>query len=92
MKRLFAGFCVFVILLTGCGAEVPETTEPADTTTAPAYESNDLSLESNDRSFDFDETMQNIYLFGHRVSLPNTINDFAEDFTLVNEFFVPRVL
>jgi len=28
MKRLFAGFCVFVILLAACGADVPETDNP----------------------------------------------------------------
>jgi hypothetical protein len=36
------------------------------------------------------EFFQEIYLFGQKISLPGTINEWGEDFTLYKEVFVPK--
>ena len=40
-------------------------------------------------AFDFNEAVQNIYLFGQKISLPCTIKEFGEDFSLYEDGFVP---
>ena len=39
--------------------------------------------------FDFDEAVKNITLFGNKISLPCTIADFGEDFSLDEDGYVP---
>ena len=39
-------------------------------------------------AFDFNEAVQNIYLFGQKISLPCIFKEFGEDFTLAQSDFV----
>lgn len=41
-----------------------------------------LEQSSNPTEFDFDDALKNITLFGSKISLPCTITDFGEDFSL----------
>lgn len=43
---------------------------------------------SNPTEFDFDDALKNITLFGSKISLPCTITDFGEDFSLREENLV----
>lgn len=42
------------------------------------------SSELSDSEFDFDKAVKNITLFGNKISLPCTIEDFGDDFSFTN--------
>ena len=56
----------------------------------PAEVPSDISSEQNSApaEFDFDDAVKNITIFGNKISLPCTIRDFGEDFSLNEEGYV----
>lgn len=85
-------------MFTGCNPNKEETSDTgeniSDTSTnissiSTESEESDTSSGQGDSSaeFDFDEAVKNITLFGHKISLPCTIADFGEDFSLNTDPF-----
>lgn len=63
----------------------PEPSQSPDSGSAEDSESEQGEPEQYELEFDFYEAVQNIYLFGHKISLPCTIEDFGDDFSLDEE-------
>jgi hypothetical protein len=94
MKRILCLLLAAAIMMTGgCNndssrSNVSETSEVSETsgisTTSPTVsESSDITGDERPVVFEWmDEAFQNIYLFGHRISLPSAISEWGEDFSL----------
>ena len=69
--------------MTCTAAGCAKSDDTPDTSQETSESSSDISAE-----FDFDEAVKNITVFGNKISLPCTIRDFGEDFSLNEEGYV----
>lgn len=98
MKRKYLTLALFLaisLFLTSCTedknpdistSDIPAQTDsfttPMPTQILDSNEAPNGESKQYEASFDFEEAIQNIYLFGQKISLPCTIEDFGDDFTL----------
>ena len=51
----------------------------------------ETKLSKRPLDFDFDNAIQNIILFGNKISLPCTFKEFGEDFSIENPYVLPSL-
>lgn len=79
MKRKILALLLSAIML--CGLVGCDRNE-GDSFTHETSSNKSQSMSTNEATFNFDEAVKNILLFGHKISLPCTIADFGKDFSL----------
>ncbi len=95
LKPLILSLAVLTALTFSACDNGKESSQPAETTSSIAsseLEQDVSNFESNaisDLDFDFDAAIQNIELFGNKISLPCTFEEFGSDFELYEDISIP---
>lgn len=77
------------IIPTESPVQNSEPVSTSQTETTGDNNENKATSNQNELDFDFNEAIQNIYLFGQKITLPCTIKDFGDDFSLNGDIVVP---
>jgi len=95
LKPLILSLAVLTAFTFSACDNGKESSQPAETTSSIAsseLEQDVSNFESNaisDLDFDFDAAIQNIELFGNKISLPCTFEEFGSDFELYEDISIP---
>ena len=95
LKPLILSLAVLTALTFSACDNGKESSQPAETTssiTSSELEQDVSNLEStviSDLDFDFDAAIQNVELFGNKISLPCTFEEFGSDFELYEDISIP---
>lgn len=95
LKPLILSLAVLTAFTFSACDNGKESSQPAETTSSIAsseLEQDVSNFESNaisDLDFDFDAAIQNIELFGNKISLPCTFKEFGSDFELYEDISIP---
>ena len=89
MKKSLSLLATLAIMLTACNEQ--SLGDKSSVTSENETSSSITKIEDNygNLNFDFDESMQNIFLFGKKISLPCKFEDWGDDFSLDEKVLVP---